>query len=924
MAEGPAESAALVSERIARRLAVLYGRPPIAQPSQKAPLPSKCILTVAGLLDAPSPANPSIATPATSDHQVMVSIAVLKDLHLIHGSWVAVHASLSPRRCIIAQIVTAVPGQPPDAQLQGGALLSPLAAFNLGLPYQLAPLILDLPRPTSPAQAAGGGNAPEADQTAEVPPAPASGTLQDPTTSSPAGPAAWPPTPHTHHPPTTPGQLSHASGLTSTPGTGSALSMGPAPDTGMDLCPAAPHLPSPPPLAWPLSGWLGSISITPLPHSPAPHTLTPPPQTALPGSLLIAQPPHLAHPALPLPTARQLRIAKVGRPRSMDPFLAPQPSKPLPGPPHQSALTQPPLPAASQEQGAGSKGHPPTPSSTTGTTPTPALPPVPAPAPAVRAATPSGPGPGPGLAHRQTGGQPPAVEVQGGPQPPTEESALGPVPSPTSPLAGPPPPAALAAGPGAAYSTWLFRVEGLQGGSQQGGGQQGGGQQGGGQQLVSPWAAVDVISQPMSIQPLDGTEVSLVGGTVNSLLPLPGTPGLGCLGSWVRCCPTAGGLWRLSWHPCCTPRWKLGGSWGKLGEAGWKLGGSRWLAAYLMWLAAFLRTFDVACDCLRAGLSLGLQASVLLTGPPGSGKKTAGRAAAAALGLHCITTSCLELRGQTEAKTAAALTSLFKEASRYSPCLLLLTDLEELVGQRGAASATAHDLGQQRVADALQGGPPSLAALPTPAPAPTPPPPPPGLVLLLGLAKDLQDVAVPLGPAHLSHLPPCGKSGLSQPADLEQVSTQMAGLLPVDSQGVALDSLLTAAAPTAPTSTPGLASGQQMKPQPVALDAAQQEGLEVAAQARQRGQGQGQGQGQLRVKPDHLRAALSRVKQRTATEVGAPQVPQVKWEDIGGLEDVKQAILDTVELPLKHRHLFASGLRTRSGVLLYGPPGKGW
>lgn len=39
--------------------------------------------------------------------------------------------------------------------------------------------------------------------------------------------------------------------------------------------------------------------------------------------------------------------------------------------------------------------------------------------------------------------------------------------------------------------------------------------------------------------------------------------------------------------------------------------------------------------------------------------------------------------------------------------------------------------------------------------------------------------------------------------------------------------------------------------------------------------------------------------------VGLPpvscQVPNVSWDDVGGLEEVKQAILDTIELPLKHR-----------------------
>lgn len=52
------------------------------------------------------------------------------------------------------------------------------------------------------------------------------------------------------------------------------------------------------------------------------------------------------------------------------------------------------------------------------------------------------------------------------------------------------------------------------------------------------------------------------------------------------------------------------------------------------------------------------------------------------------------------------------------------------------------------------------------------------------------------------------------------------------------------------------------------------------------------------------------------------KVPDVRWDDVGGLENVKRAILDTVELPLKHPSLFAAGLRQRSGVLLYGPPGK--
>lgn len=57
--------------------------------------------------------------------------------------------------------------------------------------------------------------------------------------------------------------------------------------------------------------------------------------------------------------------------------------------------------------------------------------------------------------------------------------------------------------------------------------------------------------------------------------------------------------------------------------------------------------------------------------------------------------------------------------------------------------------------------------------------------------------------------------------------------------------------------------------------------------------------------------------------VGTLQVPNVSWSDIGGLEDVKQDILETIEMPLKLGISFSTlGIR-RSGVLLHGPPGTG-
>ncbi|KAG1766092.1 AAA-domain-containing protein [Suillus occidentalis] len=72
-------------------------------------------------------------------------------------------------------------------------------------------------------------------------------------------------------------------------------------------------------------------------------------------------------------------------------------------------------------------------------------------------------------------------------------------------------------------------------------------------------------------------------------------------------------------------------------------------------------------------------------------------------------------------------------------------------------------------------------------------------------------------------------------------------------------------------------------------------------------------------------AELSLLKARTtfAQNIGAPKIPAVMWEDIGGLSRVKNEILDTIQLPLEHPELFIEGLKKRSGILLYGPPGTG-
>lgn len=51
--------------------------------------------------------------------------------------------------------------------------------------------------------------------------------------------------------------------------------------------------------------------------------------------------------------------------------------------------------------------------------------------------------------------------------------------------------------------------------------------------------------------------------------------------------------------------------------------------------------------------------------------------------------------------------------------------------------------------------------------------------------------------------------------------------------------------------------------------------------------------------------------------------PNVRWEDIAGLEGAKEALKEAVILPVKFPHLFTGKRKPLSGILLYGPPGTG-
>ncbi|MEO2151930.1 MAG: CDC48 family AAA ATPase, partial [Thermococcus sp.] len=80
---------------------------------------------------------------------------------------------------------------------------------------------------------------------------------------------------------------------------------------------------------------------------------------------------------------------------------------------------------------------------------------------------------------------------------------------------------------------------------------------------------------------------------------------------------------------------------------------------------------------------------------------------------------------------------------------------------------------------------------------------------------------------------------------------------------------------------------------------------------------------ELRVRKEDFYEALKMVEPSALREV-LIEVPNVRWDDIGGLENVKQELREAVEWPLKYPKAFERlGITPPRGILLYGPPGTG-
>ncbi|KAJ3288504.1 peroxisomal assembly protein [Borealophlyctis nickersoniae] len=312
----------------------------------------------------------------------------------------------------------------------------------------------------------------------------------------------------------------------------------------------------------------------------------------------------------------------------------------------------------------------------------------------------------------------------------------------------------------------------------------------------------------------------------------------------------------------------------------------------------FTNLVALMSSCLHpASSAMGLSCKVLLHGPRGVGKLSLVTAVAEELGIHALEFNCFDLGGDTEARSEAFLQIYFEKAVATSPCVLILRQIDAFARQNVGAEQGDEPPIINVLAECFQMVNDSFAEMGHP-------------VLIVATTSDLEKV-----PVNLQALFPHQVllESPSEPARLHILSN------------------LTAASPLAPdVSLPTLARQTAALVARDLVDLVGRAGMsaidralktleEVAATIPE---------------ADVVRAgvvitahdfdeALDRVRTSHADSIGAPKIPNVTWDDVGGLSHVKESIFDTIQLPLEHPELFASGMKRRSGILLYGPPGTG-
>ena len=283
---------------------------------------------------------------------------------------------------------------------------------------------------------------------------------------------------------------------------------------------------------------------------------------------------------------------------------------------------------------------------------------------------------------------------------------------------------------------------------------------------------------------------------------------------------------------------------------------------------------------------------VLLHGPPGTGKTLIAKAVANEIDAHFETISGPEIMSKYYGESEEQLREIFDEAEENEPAIVFIDEIDSIAPKR---DDTSGDVERRVVAQLLslmdgleERGQVTVIAATNRVDAIDP-------ALRRGGRFDREiEIGVPdkegrkeILQVHTRGMP------LEEGIDLDTYAENTHGFVGSDLESLAKESAMNAL--------------RRIRPE---LDLDEEE---VDAEVLE----------SLRVTRDDMKSALKGIEPSALREVFV-EVPDTSWENVGGLEDTKERLRETVQWPLDYPEVFeAMDMNAAKGVMMYGPPGTG-
>ena len=286
---------------------------------------------------------------------------------------------------------------------------------------------------------------------------------------------------------------------------------------------------------------------------------------------------------------------------------------------------------------------------------------------------------------------------------------------------------------------------------------------------------------------------------------------------------------------------------------------------------------------------------ILLYGPPGTGKTLLAKALANEIGAYFIAINGPEIMSKFYGESEQRLREIFKEAEENAPSIIFIDEIDAIAPKREEVTGEV----EKRVVAQLLTLMDGLKER--------------GKVIVIGATNRPEavdpalrrpgrfDREIEIRPpdkrarieilkVHTRHMP------LAEDVDLEKLAEMTHGYTGADLAALAKEAAMAALR-------------RFLKSGKIRLD----EVKEIPADILK----------ELKVTMKDFMEAMKIVRPTLIREIFV-EVPEVHWDDIGGLEEVKQELREAVEWPLKYPKVFEEmGITPPRGVLLFGPPGTG-